>query len=372
VGETMYKEFVFPNTAGKLMLPSYDYSCSVKQNPMPTGNDFIDDIMSIDMPVTLHSEPVEITALPVPDANKPADFLGDVGKYALSASIDRQKVKTGEPVKLTVMITGRGNVSFLRLGDQHFPPGIEPYPVVNNDSLVITGSGVTGSKNFTFTLIPKKEGDYTISGITFSYYDVSKKEYVTLKTPDFSLHADKNENEKTEEENNLPKGFPVADNSDFLFGLKVVALLFLISGGIWYYYARNKREVEKQRMESEKKQVPVEEPVFTVTKPVVKNNLETASFMISSGNYSGAVKCMYDELVSSLCRCCEFSPEEFSVSQVRYRMQMKKFSSDLIEEAIGMYDALAMMKFSPGLLQREQLSAALDRLKRISDGLKRD
>jgi len=359
--ETLYKEFVFPNATGKLKIPSYKYTCTVKQNPFPSGDDRIDDLMGIDVPVTLHSDEVPIEVFSLTDENRPANFSGDVGKFSLSAAMDRTDVKANEAIKLTVTIGGKGNISFLQLPKQTFPDDIESFPPSASDSSTISGEGVEGSKTFSITLIPKKEGKYVIPGITFSYYDPKKKEYVTLNTPEFNLNVAPGDPAKDVSENNLPNGF-LDDQGNGNKVLKIfiivvpqiLLILFLIL--LW---RRRKNRIEKENNAENKipePAIPVKtiDPLHVLTREVEAN--------LIAGNYSGAAAKLYEALITACCTKCELIREEASVQQLRYRMKMKKVPPETIDEIIALLDELSLLRFG-GLLDRRILFEKLEKIR---------
>ncbi len=63
----------------------------------------------------VYGEPIELEVLPIPEAGRPTPYFGAVGRFAIEASLDRQQVRVGESVKLTLEVTGQGNFEFLRL-----------------------------------------------------------------------------------------------------------------------------------------------------------------------------------------------------------------------------------------------------------------
>lgn len=63
----------------------------------------------------VYGEPIALEVLPIPEAGRPQPYFGAVGRFQLSASLDRDTVKVGSSVKLKLSIAGSGNFEFLRL-----------------------------------------------------------------------------------------------------------------------------------------------------------------------------------------------------------------------------------------------------------------
>jgi hypothetical protein len=356
IGETIYREFVFPNSTGTLKIPSYEYSCSVKQNPYPTGDALIDDMMGIDTPVELHSTEVPLEVSALPDENRPTDFSGDVGQYSLAATINQTDVKANEAVKLTVTISGKGNVSFIQLPAQKFPDGIESYPQSATDSTDVNASGLEGNKTFTITLIPKKEGKYTIPGITFSYFDPDKKEFVSLHTAEFKLNVAPGDVQNNVSENNLPGGFLTETKTGFTFYkfLKILFSLGLFSIVLVLFLKRRKRIKLEEKNKQLKKEA--EENENRKTRADAIKNLPSNAMMpllerfTVSGNYVAAISKLYVELQNACSKKCELLPEESSVHQIKYRLKVKKYSEEFIDETIQLLEELSQLRYTPSQL----------------------
>ncbi|MEC9047124.1 MAG: BatD family protein [Planctomycetota bacterium] len=63
----------------------------------------------------VYGEPAELEVLPIPEKGRPTPYFGAVGRFTIDAALDRDTVRVGESVKLTVTVRGRGNFEFLRL-----------------------------------------------------------------------------------------------------------------------------------------------------------------------------------------------------------------------------------------------------------------
>ena len=62
-----------------------------------------------------YGEPVEVEVLPIPVEARPPDYYGAVGRFDVTARLDRQRVRVGNSLKLILTIAGRGNTEFLRV-----------------------------------------------------------------------------------------------------------------------------------------------------------------------------------------------------------------------------------------------------------------
>lgn len=69
-------------------------------------------------------KPVVIDVLPIPETGRPNPYYGAVGRFRIDAALDKNRVKLGSSVKLTLSITGQGNFEFLRLPELDALPGL--------------------------------------------------------------------------------------------------------------------------------------------------------------------------------------------------------------------------------------------------------
>ena len=127
---------------------------------------------------------IKVKALP---GNVPSDFIGAVGSFSLKSSIDKNSVKEGEIVKLTLIVSGSGNLqnievplinpgkNFIIYGD---PTILEDY--------IYTEKGAEGAMTFVYNLQAVKDGSASVLA-TISYFDPNTEKYVSLENPQFEL-----------------------------------------------------------------------------------------------------------------------------------------------------------------------------------------
>jgi hypothetical protein len=63
----------------------------------------------------VYGKPVTLEVLPIPEAGRPTPYYGAVGRFTIDASLDRDSVRRGGSVKLSLTVRGQGNFEFLRL-----------------------------------------------------------------------------------------------------------------------------------------------------------------------------------------------------------------------------------------------------------------
>ncbi len=200
-GRTYYyseiKLALFPVQAGRLEIGPATVDCRIQKSLAvdPFSQSFLNNIFSGQLGMTqaetLHSEPLILTALPLPDKGKPANFSGAVGSFSLSASVDRTQVNVGDAVNLTLVISGQGNLKSLDAPAIPTMPDFHVYDTVNSLKLNKQNDIVQGSKFFKTILVPRISGTLTIPKIAFSFFNLKTRSYQTLYSPIIVLHVAK-------------------------------------------------------------------------------------------------------------------------------------------------------------------------------------
>ena len=144
------------------------------------------------VPVILKSPSVTINVLPLPHTDK--SFWAEVGHYSIKVSTDKNSVKANDAITLTGTITGEGNIKLIDSLPFQFPADFDHYDPKITDKISVTNPGVSGSRTFTYVLIPRHQGKYTIPATEFTYFDPARKEYVTLKLDEMSFDVAKGDN----------------------------------------------------------------------------------------------------------------------------------------------------------------------------------
>lgn len=203
------KEALFPQKSGTLTIAPFEqsvvYSVKVKsRSPFaddpffsndPFFKNFFDDSnFGFDyqnVEKTLQSNPVVVQVKPLPQQNKPIDYTGAVGTFSFKPSLDRTELKTNEAMTLRLSISGSGNLNLIEKPNVIFPPDFEVYDPKISDNIQSGSTGISGTRTFEYLVIPRTAGDFKIAPIQFSYFDLGRKEYVRLSSPEYSIKVNK-------------------------------------------------------------------------------------------------------------------------------------------------------------------------------------
>lgn len=185
---TLKEIILFPERSGKLTLDPLAMTF-IARVPVATNDPF--EMMFggsyQDTKYKIKSQPVTINVMPLPEQGKPDGFQGAVGSFTLGAVVDRTELKANESLNYTLKISGTGNLKLLKAPELTLSADLEKYDPKLNDKIKETVSGVTGSREFTYLVIPRHEGAFEIPPFKFSYFNPTTEKYVILTADRFNL-----------------------------------------------------------------------------------------------------------------------------------------------------------------------------------------
>lgn len=172
------KQLVFPNSTGKIKVKPFEMSLQYSDG----------GIFSERIAFTSTSSTVEVLPLP---AGAPANFIGAVGSFELLTSLNKNKVKVGDVIKLSVTVKGIGNLHNIQKPTLKLPKGIVVYgdPEVKDD-YTFGENGAEGSITYLYHLQIKQGGVDKLPGIAIAYFDPNQKKYVQAKANSIALQND--------------------------------------------------------------------------------------------------------------------------------------------------------------------------------------
>lgn len=183
---------MYPQMTGKLEIPPIVFKGTVMQQNrnidpyeafLNGGSGYTEVKRSIKAP----GLSVQVDPLP----KRPANFSGGVGRFNISAQINKEEIKSGEPVNIRVVIGGNGNLKLIKQPKINFPADFDTYDAKVTDKTKLTGNGVDGHMIYDFVAVPRNPGEYVIPPVTFVYYDTSDDKYKTAYTQEFKLNVSK-------------------------------------------------------------------------------------------------------------------------------------------------------------------------------------
>ncbi|NOZ85886.1 MAG: protein BatD [Deltaproteobacteria bacterium] len=178
---------LFPLQDGNLRIPVLSYTFEVAPDFDSTGN--------VER-VRRSSRPVELHVKPLPDQGKPKGFFEyNVGRFEVGASLSKQDATLGEPVKLRIIVKGRGNISLVRIPEPRLSRGLKLLSPISEKKIAFIGLTAMGSKTWEYNVLPKATGHAEICNIKVDYFDPREGAYDTSVAPCLDLDIrDRTEN----------------------------------------------------------------------------------------------------------------------------------------------------------------------------------
>lgn len=191
---------MYPQMTGKLEVPSITFKgIVVQQNRAvdPFEAFFNGGSGYVEVKKNIEAPGVTIQVDPLPE--KPAGFSGGVGRFNISAQLNKTKVKAGDPITMRIVVSGVGNLKLIKLPEINFPKNFDRYDPKITDKTKLTANGVEGNMVYDILFVPRSQGKYTIPAVNFVYFDVHSDSYKTVKTNPIDIVVDKGDGRNTSE-----------------------------------------------------------------------------------------------------------------------------------------------------------------------------
>lgn len=129
--------------------------------------------------VTVDEPPIE---------GRPAGWSGAVGsRFSLRAELAPVRVRVGDPMTLTLALSGLGNIEQVKSPDLAADPELAAAFRVQNPTREL----VDGSPLFTYSVRPVADSVTALPSIGFSYFDLDKERYVTVRSEPIPVVVDR-------------------------------------------------------------------------------------------------------------------------------------------------------------------------------------
>ena len=184
---TLRKTVLYPQKSGKLVIEPLSLDVDV-QLPSNRRNIFGQVLLVEDHKrVSAGAKTINVKALP--EAGKPADFSGAVGRFNFKVTPSKTNIKSGQSLDLDVSVSGTGNLKLFTLPKPIVPTALEMYDPVHNEQVSTPLSGMTGRISDKYAIIPQYKGKYPIKPMTFTYFDLGSQSYKTITSPEIMINV---------------------------------------------------------------------------------------------------------------------------------------------------------------------------------------
>ena len=190
---TTWSQYVmFPQTTGKLEIPSITFEGIVVQqnrNIDPFEAFFNGGSGYVEVKKKIQAPGIEIQVDPLPE--RPANFSGGVGKFNVSAQLDKTETKANDPISMRIIVSGTGNLKLIKQPVVNLPKDFDKYEPKVTDKSKLTTNGIEGSMVYDLLIVPRHQGKYEIPPVEFTYFDTAENAYKTVKSESFTLDVAK-------------------------------------------------------------------------------------------------------------------------------------------------------------------------------------
>lgn len=169
----------FPTRTGRLQIgPGRIHAQVLRRIAQP------DPWSSLGMPETqveeveLVTAPVLIQVVPLP-GGAPPDFRGAVGDFTLDVRLDRVATRAGEPVTVSTIVRGSGNLASASDPDVLAIGAARRHTAAATTTFDRTGERLRGERRRDTLFVPETPGDLIIPPVRFSWFDPEEGRYRT-------------------------------------------------------------------------------------------------------------------------------------------------------------------------------------------------
>ncbi len=348
---------MFPQMTGKLQIPSITFEGIVVQqnrNVDPFEAFFNGGSGYVEVKKKIVAPGIEIQVDPLP--TRPANFSGGVGQFNISAQLNKTETKANDPVSLRIIVSGTGNLKLIKEPMVNIPKDFDKYDAKITDKTKLTTNGLEGSKIYDILIVPRHQGKFEIPPVEFTYFDIAKNSYQTIKSEGFTLDVAKGSGAGTvsdfsgqEDLRELNKDIRYIKTGEasqqgidrFFFGsvaywitLAVLALIFITLFVVFRQRAIDHANVTKMRGKKANK--------------VATKRLKKAARLMTD-NKPGE---FYDEVLRALWGYVgdklNMPVEQLSHDNISQRLSERNVDEETISQFIGALDECEFERYAPG------------------------
>jgi hypothetical protein len=371
------QSMLFPQHAGDLSIDPLSMTLVVR---IPYKDQFDNPFGNFkDVKYQAKSQPIIIHAVALPTAGKPVDFTGAVGNYTVYSDVDKKELKANETLNYTVDISGTGNLSLINSPKIVTPVDVEKYDPKTNDHIVVDSNGVSGSRQFSYLLIPRHQGNVTLNPVEFTYFNPSTQRYVTVPTKPFTIKVDKGDAQA-----NVP-AFNSSDQQDIkllgsdiryikttsadaykdgegFYGSVLYYLLLLIGPALFIgalFYRRWMTEYNSDLVKVRSREAS----------RMAAKHLAFAQKELTLGNRSAFYDAVAKGLYGYLSDKLNIPVSDLNKENIITQLQARKLDSAIITQLIDTMDLCEMARFAPvtGISEQQVFDKAKNTINEIED-----
>lgn len=344
---------MYPQMTGKMEIPSITFKgIVVQQNRSvdPFEAFFNGGSGYVEVKRNIVAPSIKIDVLPLPQ--KPANFSGGVGKFNISAQLNKNELKAGDPLSLRIVVGGIGNLKLIKQPVVNFPKDWDKYDPKVTDKTKLTSNGLEGNMIYDILAVPRNQGHYTIPPVELTYYDTSLNQYKTIKTQSFEIEVAKGDGSRSsvvdyskdqpKDIKDIKKGDAELHSVDnFFFGSVgyLMSLLIPFAAFVALLVIFRKRAIDNAdlvKMKGKK------------ANKIATKRLRQANKLMLAGKSNE----FYDEVLRALWGYVgdklNMPAEKLSRENISEKLQSHNVDDNTISKFLSAIDDCEMMRFAPG------------------------
>lgn len=344
---------MYPQMTGKMEIPSITFKgIVVQQNRSvdPFEAFFNGGSGYVEVKRNIVAPSIKIDVLPLPQ--KPANFSGGVGKFNISAQLNKNELKAGDPLSLRIVVGGIGNLKLIKQPVVNFPKDWDKYDPKVTDKTKLTSNGLEGNMIYDILAVPRNQGHYTIPPVELTYYDTSLNQYKTIKTQSFDIEVAKGDGSRSsvvdyskdqpKDIKDIKKGDAELHSVDnFFFGSVgyMMSLLIPFVAFVALLVIFRKRAIDNAdlvKMKGKK------------ANKIATKRLRQANKLMLAGKSTE----FYDEVLRALWGYVgdklNMPAEKLSRENISEKLQSHNVDDNTISKFVSAIDDCEMMRFAPG------------------------
>lgn len=344
---------MYPQMTGKMEIPSITFKgIVVQQNRSvdPFEAFFNGGSGYVEVKRNIVAPSIKIDVLPLP--HKPANFSGGVGKFNISAQLNKNELKAGDPLSLRIVVGGIGNLKLIKQPVVNFPKDWDKYDPKVTDKTKLTSNGLEGNMIYDILAVPRNQGHYTIPPVELTYYDTSLNQYKTIKTQSFEIEVAKGDGSRSsvvdyskdqpKDIKDIKKGEAELHSVDnFFFGSVgyLMSLLIPFAAFVALLVIFRNRAIDNAdlvKMKGKK------------ANKIATKRLRQANKLMLAGKTNE----FYDEVLRALWGYVgdklNMPAEKLSRENISEKLQSHNVDDNTISKFISAIDDCEMMRFAPG------------------------
>lgn len=197
VTKVLKRVALFPQQAGTLTIEPMTLQLGMIVDTPGNRNNFFFNKQVERIPARTEPVSIKVNALP---AGSPPSFTGAVGKFEMTASLNRPTLTTDDAISLRLTVSGNGDIKRVQAPPIVFPDEFDLYdPRIVEESTFEMNGELSARKVFEYMALPREPGNYQIRP-EFSYFDPDSAEYAVFNSEayDITVRQGSNANRKTD------------------------------------------------------------------------------------------------------------------------------------------------------------------------------